>query len=170
MASSKTHQWNISQVSKFRQCTKENKLHILKSCRNSSEQNMYKLFWNMHTREKYTCHFHQPSAHYVKVPNFHLYKPPLRNGQNPCPLFLSKRGVQWKIWLMLLVHIYDPKDHQQYTVKTSAINFLFHEPPLWQTIWNAEKRTLIKKLTDINQCSTDPANQCLTNVNQYYMS
>ena len=30
--------------------------------------------------------------------------------------------------------------------------------------------TLIKKLTDINQCLTNPAYLCLTDINQYYIS
>ena len=30
--------------------------------------------------------------------------------------------------------------------------------------------TLIKKLTDINRFLTDPANQCLTDINRYYIS
>ena len=30
--------------------------------------------------------------------------------------------------------------------------------------------TLIKKLTDINRCLTDPANRCLTDINRYYIS
>ena len=29
--------------------------------------------------------------------------------------------------------------------------------------------TLIKKLTNINRCLTDPADQCLTDISQYYM-
>ena len=32
------------------------------------------------------------------------------------------------------------------------------------------EQPLIKKLADINQCLTDPANLCLTNINQYYIS
>ena len=31
-------------------------------------------------------------------------------------------------------------------------------------------QTLIKKLTDINRCLTDPADRCLTNINRYYIS
>ena len=30
--------------------------------------------------------------------------------------------------------------------------------------------TLIKKLTDINRCLTNPANRCLTDINRYYIS
>ena len=30
--------------------------------------------------------------------------------------------------------------------------------------------TLIKKLTDINQCLTNPADRCLTDFNRYYIS
>ena len=30
--------------------------------------------------------------------------------------------------------------------------------------------SLIKKLTDINRCLTDPANRCLTDINRYYIS
>ena len=28
----------------------------------------------------------------------------------------------------------------------------------------------MKKVTDIKQCLTDPANRCLTDINQYYIS
>ena len=32
------------------------------------------------------------------------------------------------------------------------------------------KIALMKKLTDINRCLTDPANRCLTDINRYYIS
>ena len=35
---------------------------------------------------------------------------------------------------------------------------------------NLHKASLIKKLTDINWCLTDPANRCLTDINWYYIS
>ena len=31
-------------------------------------------------------------------------------------------------------------------------------------------QSLIKKLTDINRCLTNPADQCLTDINRYYIS
>ena len=34
---------------------------------------------------------------------------------------------------------------------------------------NTQGFTLIKKLTNINQCLSDPANPCLTDINQYYL-
>ena len=37
-----------------------------------------------------------------------------------------------------------------------------------ETDFKKKDHPLIKKLTDINRCLTDPANQCLTDINWYY--
>ena len=44
-----------------------------------------------------------------------------------------------------------------------------HKISMHGAVITTEECTLIKKLTDINRCLTDPANRCLTDINRYYI-
>ena len=57
-----------------------------------------------------------------------------------------------------------------FTLGPVGIGLLTREIKLAMTVVVESWITLIKILTDINRCLADPANRCLTDINQYYVS
>ena len=66
------------------------------------------------------------------------------------------------------------KENKIIHLQTCFINvlriYLNEKLDFYHHIIERNAQTLIKKLTDINRCLTDPADRCLTDINRYYIS